>query len=138
MWSTTKLSFLRRIASGVTDVRSQDFGSPFLFRTQLSKRQFTDRETCPNPRFSIRCPNGINFACDDARHFPNEFAFQYTNASSPLTAPFTTNPSIMGSLQVDESSFDAPPQVHSFLGILLDFDGTIIDSTDAIVKHWHK
>jgi len=44
----------------------------------------------------------------------------------------------MGSIQVDESSFDAPPQVNSFDGILLDFDGTIIDSTDAIVKHWHK
>ena len=44
----------------------------------------------------------------------------------------------MGSVQVDELSFDAPPQVHSFDGILLDFDGTIIDSTDAIVKHWHK
>ena len=138
MWSTTKLSFLRRIASGVTDVRSQDFGSPFLFRTNFPGGNFTDWETYPSPRFEIRCPNGINIACDDARHFPNEFAFQYTNASSPLTAPFTTNPSIMGSLQVDESSFDAPPQVHSFLGILLDFDGTIIDSTDAIVKHWHK
>lgn len=44
----------------------------------------------------------------------------------------------MGSIQVDEPSFDAPHQVHSFDGILLDFDGTIIDSTDAIVKHWHK
>jgi glycerol 3-phosphatase-1 len=44
----------------------------------------------------------------------------------------------MGSIETDESSFAAPPQVHSFHGILSDFDGTIIDSTDAIVKHWHK
>ena len=44
----------------------------------------------------------------------------------------------MGSIQVDESSFCAPPQVHIFDGILLDFDGTLIDSTDAIVKHWEK
>ncbi|KAJ5135797.1 uncharacterized protein N7515_005075 [Penicillium bovifimosum] len=35
-------------------------------------------------------------------------------------------------------SFSAPAQVHTFDGLLSDFDGTIIDSTDAIVKHWHK
>ncbi|PLB43909.1 glycerol-3-phosphate phosphatase [Aspergillus steynii IBT 23096] len=37
-----------------------------------------------------------------------------------------------------QGSFSAPPQVVSFDGILSDFDGTIVDSTDAIVKHWHK
>ncbi|PWY81965.1 HAD-like protein [Aspergillus heteromorphus CBS 117.55] len=35
-------------------------------------------------------------------------------------------------------SFSAPPQVLIFDGLLSDFDGTIVDSTDAIVKHWHK
>ena len=30
------------------------------------------------------------------------------------------------------------PEIHSFAGLLFDLDGTIIDSTDAIVKHWHK
>ncbi|KAJ5893979.1 glycerol-3-phosphate phosphatase (GppA) [Penicillium taxi] len=35
-------------------------------------------------------------------------------------------------------SFSAPPQVHAFDGLLSDFDGTIVDSTDAIVKHWHQ
>ncbi|RDW76423.1 HAD family hydrolase [Aspergillus mulundensis] len=35
-------------------------------------------------------------------------------------------------------SFSAPPQVITFDGLLSDFDGTIVDSTDAIVKHWHK
>ncbi|EHY60420.1 DL-glycerol-3-phosphatase [Exophiala dermatitidis] len=42
----------------------------------------------------------------------------------------------MGS--VSEDSFSAPPQVVSADGLLVDFDGTIIDSTEAIVKHWHK
>ncbi|KAI9674691.1 MAG: hypothetical protein M1817_001594 [Caeruleum heppii] len=28
--------------------------------------------------------------------------------------------------------------VHSFAGLLIDMDGTIVDSTEAIVKHWHK
>ncbi|KAJ5794123.1 HAD-superfamily hydrolase subfamily IA variant 3 [Penicillium paradoxum] len=35
-------------------------------------------------------------------------------------------------------SFSAPAQVHTFDGLLSDFDGTIVDSTDAIVKHWHQ
>ncbi|KAL4741396.1 HAD-like domain-containing protein [Aspergillus similis] len=35
-------------------------------------------------------------------------------------------------------SFSAPPQVLTFDGLLSDFDGTIVDSTEAIVKHWHK
>ncbi|CDM30395.1 hypothetical protein DTO013E5_2638 [Penicillium roqueforti] len=35
-------------------------------------------------------------------------------------------------------TFSAPAQVHTFDGLLSDFDGTIVDSTDAIVKHWHK
>ncbi|KAJ5158742.1 HAD-superfamily hydrolase subfamily IA variant 3 [Penicillium coprophilum] len=35
-------------------------------------------------------------------------------------------------------SFSAPAQVHAFDGLLSDFDGTIVDSTDAIVKHWHQ
>ncbi|KAL1853078.1 DL-glycerol-3-phosphatase [Paecilomyces lecythidis] len=37
-----------------------------------------------------------------------------------------------------EADFSAPPEVLTFDGLLFDFDGTIIDSTDAIVKHWHK
>ncbi|PKY07585.1 putative glycerol-3-phosphate phosphatase [Aspergillus campestris IBT 28561] len=39
---------------------------------------------------------------------------------------------------MSKGSFSAPPQVLSLHGLLSDFDGTIIDSTDAIVKHWHK
>lgn len=36
------------------------------------------------------------------------------------------------------NAFTAPPGTCSFEGILLDMDGTLVDSTDAIVKHWHK
>ncbi|PGH14160.1 hypothetical protein AJ80_06029 [Polytolypa hystricis UAMH7299] len=35
-------------------------------------------------------------------------------------------------------TFSAPTQSLIFDGLLFDFDGTIIDSTEAIVKHWHK
>ncbi|MCJ1359741.1 MAG: hypothetical protein MMC33_009743 [Icmadophila ericetorum] len=35
-------------------------------------------------------------------------------------------------------TFTGPAQIHSFAGLLFDLDGTIVDSTDAIVKHWHK
>lgn len=36
------------------------------------------------------------------------------------------------------AAFTAPMETHSFAGILFDLDGTIVDSTDAIVKHWHE
>ena len=35
-------------------------------------------------------------------------------------------------------AFIGPPEIDKFAGILVDMDGTIVDSTDAIVKHWHK
>ncbi|MCJ1475929.1 hypothetical protein MMC13_004593 [Lambiella insularis] len=35
-------------------------------------------------------------------------------------------------------SFTGPAQLHLFAGLLFDMDGTIVDSTDAIVKHWDK
>jgi len=38
----------------------------------------------------------------------------------------------------DSSNLDywAPPEQVAFDGLLFDMDGTIIDSTDAVVKHW--
>jgi Predicted phosphatase/phosphohexomutase len=35
-----------------------------------------------------------------------------------------------------EHSFSAPAETVVFDGLLFDMDGTIIDSTDAVVKHW--
>ncbi|ETS87648.1 hypothetical protein PFICI_01476 [Pestalotiopsis fici W106-1] len=35
------------------------------------------------------------------------------------------------------ASFTAPPETVSFQGLLFDMDGTIIDSTAAVEKHWH-
>jgi glycerol 3-phosphatase-1 len=32
--------------------------------------------------------------------------------------------------------YSLPPQELTFDGFLFDMDGTIIDSTDAVVKHW--
>ncbi|KXJ91930.1 haloacid dehalogenase-like hydrolase [Microdochium bolleyi] len=34
-------------------------------------------------------------------------------------------------------AFTAPPEQVAFKGLLFDMDGTIIDSTAAVVKHWH-
>src|SRR2546423_15589892 len=46
---------------------------------------------------------------------------------------------VMGSIHVDDkSSFSGPYQLHALDGILLAFDGTIIDSTAAIDNHSHK
>ncbi|KAI9802044.1 MAG: hypothetical protein M1825_003100 [Sarcosagium campestre] len=30
------------------------------------------------------------------------------------------------------------PQIHHFAGVLSDMDGTIVDSTQAIVRHWYR
>ncbi len=37
-----------------------------------------------------------------------------------------------------ETAFTGPEETHSFAAVLCDMDGTIVDSTDAIIKHWHK
>lgn len=34
--------------------------------------------------------------------------------------------------------FTRPAELRSFAGILFDMDGTIVDSKEAINKHWHK
>lgn len=38
----------------------------------------------------------------------------------------------------EENNFSAPPEVHDFSTLLFDMDGTIIDSTEAIVKYWRQ
>ncbi|KAK4507492.1 hypothetical protein PRZ48_001227 [Zasmidium cellare] len=38
----------------------------------------------------------------------------------------------------EENNFSAPAETHEFEALLFDMDGTIIDSTEAIVKHWHQ
>ena len=38
----------------------------------------------------------------------------------------------------EKPAFTGPITTQFFDGILLDLDGTIVDSTAAIVKHWHK
>ncbi|KAH6685269.1 haloacid dehalogenase-like hydrolase [Plectosphaerella plurivora] len=42
----------------------------------------------------------------------------------------------MGSITDTTASFTAPPVRVAFDGFLFDMDGTIIDSTEAVVKHW--
>lgn len=51
-----------------------------------------------------------------------------------ITKPSHSQPAAMGS----QPDYTHPPQQVSFAGFLFDMDGTIIDSTPAIVKHWHK
>ena len=38
----------------------------------------------------------------------------------------------------EDNNFSAPPEQHEFSALLFDMDGTIIDSTDAIVKYWRQ
>ena len=54
-----------------------------------------------------------------------------------LTGTEQANPK-MTSLGGAEPPFTAKPEVVQFAGLLFDMDGTIVDSTDALVKHWYK
>lgn len=38
----------------------------------------------------------------------------------------------------DEDNFTALAEEHEFNALLFDMDGTIIDSTDAVIKYWHQ
>ncbi len=38
----------------------------------------------------------------------------------------------------DEYAFSGEPESHAFAGLLFDLDGTIINTTGAITKHWKK
>lgn len=38
----------------------------------------------------------------------------------------------------EKNNFTSPPALHTFSALLFDMDGTIIDSTEAIIKHWHQ
>ena len=44
----------------------------------------------------------------------------------------------MASSKGNNGSFTGQPTSHTFDGFLFDVDGTIIDTTDAITKHWQK
>ncbi|KAF2189507.1 HAD-like protein [Zopfia rhizophila CBS 207.26] len=41
-------------------------------------------------------------------------------------------------MTVPEPSFSAPPELLSCHGLLFDMDGTIIDSTEAVIKNWQR
>jgi hypothetical protein len=75
---------------------------------------------------------------NDVRYISLLFTLSMSSLYIYSTELLINHFSTMGSTEIEESYFTAPPQVHSFHGILSDFDGTIIDSTDAIIKHWHK
>ncbi|KAL6713505.1 DL-glycerol-3-phosphatase [Lecanora helva] len=38
----------------------------------------------------------------------------------------------------DQSKFNGQPEEHVFAGFLFDLDGTLINTTEAITKHWQK
>lgn len=40
-------------------------------------------------------------------------------------------------MAANPQTFSAPPVRATFKGLLFDMDGTIIDSTDAVIKHWN-
>jgi len=58
------------------------------------------------------------------------------SAYKPLSASrFASSWIDMGSVNV--GAYNAPVEEATFAGLLFDMDGTIIDSTDAVIQHWH-
>ena len=57
----------------------------------------------------------------------------YTRQGTGIVNLGDTGRFTMGS----QSDFNMPAHRETFAGFLFDMDGTIIDSTTAIVKHWH-
>lgn len=41
-------------------------------------------------------------------------------------------------IEADSKLIEGEGRIQTFAGLLFDMDGTLIDSTDAIVKHWQK
>lgn len=58
-------------------------------------------------------------------------------AHPALLPPHFSEQLIMSS-DSKQPAFTAPLERQTFAGVLLDLDGTIVDSKDAIIKHWHK
>lgn len=38
----------------------------------------------------------------------------------------------------DHGAFNGQTESHAFAGFLFDLDGTIINTTEAVTKHWEK
>ncbi|KAL9065491.1 MAG: hypothetical protein Q9161_008196 [Pseudevernia consocians] len=55
-----------------------------------------------------------------------------------MAASGSTTLSPRSSTSVSKDRFSGPASTHTFSGILSDMDGTLIDSTNAIVKHWER
>ncbi|KAK8196701.1 DL-glycerol-3-phosphatase [Zalaria obscura] len=67
--------------------------------------------------------------------------FSYTIPCHPAVVERATVPLADDTTNMphhEQHNFTAPAEVHSFSALLFDMDGTIIDSTNAIIKHWHQ
>ena len=64
-------------------------------------------------------------------------SFRVDNLISRASASFQIAIANMPLLE-ETPAFTGQPETHTFAGLLFDMDGIIVDSTDAIVKHWHK
>ncbi|KAH8727549.1 HAD-like domain-containing protein [Phaeosphaeriaceae sp. PMI808] len=65
--------------------------------------------------------------------FPALF-FLFLHSKEPIGSPY--NRQVI--MTVPKQTFSAPTQTIQCHGLLFDMDGTIIDSTDAIIKYWTR
>ena len=80
------------------------------------------------------------------QYLGNKFVHIISRTHRTLQPPYLQTQRYTNTLGMDGSSnkpaekhrFTSPNETVECAGALFDMDGTIIDSTDAIVKHWHK
>ena len=115
-----------------------------LFSSKRDSRKETSRyvrkiSRCLNAKVdqNDQCLAERSSSCLLADHtFSARFTHDIYSNHSPLNNELQTI--IDMTLLEEPPTFTGQPETHNYAAILLDMDGTIVDSTNAIVKHWHK
>ncbi|TKA67438.1 hypothetical protein B0A55_09142, partial [Friedmanniomyces simplex] len=68
---------------------------------------------------------------------PREEVYTQSSSKEPPLNLHQLKQNMPHAVNNGEPEFSAPAQTHQFAALLFDMDGTIIDSTPAIVKYWH-
>ena len=118
--------------TGSSDSNSHSASERYEGRNGKTVRRRRDKTKVTGSDSGLLPPRH-RFARPEASKF---LPIQHVNNTASSLPTFNSVLARMGS--TGEPSFSAPPETVSVHGLLFDFDGTIIDSTPAVEKYWHK
>lgn len=87
---------------------------------------------------SRRDPVRTTILCSDATYLTSNITFSNTSKRNTLLLSGRQRKSEPTMPHQDANDFSAPAEELDFTALLFDMDGTIIDSTPAIIKYWHQ